>query len=172
MLPTTLPVACSAVIRKVTTLTPVIAAPARRIRPGMRKMIRALRASQFTRDSGVRIAFVTQARSWLGRNGVSHCLEKHFTGRLQDLAIRCRGPVAESRNYQFALGVDVDALAENALSSKIAVIVSPPLIAIAAARSSDIRWLGGCLCNPILRQYFHSVRLAPIENELAHPGVV
>src|SRR3546814_1370434 len=70
-----------------------------------------------------------------------HTLVERLARRTDALGVGRGRPVAVRRDHQLALRIDEDALPEDALRGEAAVVVGPPLIAIAAARHFDPRLL-------------------------------
>src|SRR3546814_20628224 len=68
-----------------------------------------------------------------------HALVERLARRADALGIGRGRPIAVRCDHQLALRIDEDALPEDALRGKAAVVVGPPLIAIAAARSEERR---------------------------------
>src|SRR3546814_9260264 len=67
-----------------------------------------------------------------------HRLVKGFARGPDTFRVGRGRPVAVRCDHQFARGVDEDALAEDALCGEAAVIVGPPLIAVAPVRQVDV----------------------------------
>ena len=82
------------------------------------------------------------------------------------------GPVGVRHDHQLALGVDEDALAENASGRIAAVVIGPPLVAIAAPGAANVGALGGGLGPPALGHDALAVYLRAIQDEHAQAGIV
>src|SRR5690606_17115002 len=71
--------------------------------------------------------------------------------RRQRLGVaRAAAPVAIGDDDQLALRVDEDALAEDAAGGEAAVVVGPPLVAVAAPGLADVGLLAGRFLQPAL----------------------
>jgi pimeloyl-ACP methyl ester carboxylesterase len=144
------------------------------------KYISRRRASGFKTKSGRSQQPVAQRRHGPGsaRRGlvVDRFLHRFVHGlallRLRVVGRARLGPVGQGDNHQLALGVDEDALAEDAAGREAAVVVRPPLVAIAATGLVDIGLLGGGLLQPALGHQRLAAHLGAFQDELAKARVV
>src|SRR3546814_12952979 len=95
-----------------------------------------------------------------------HALVERLARRTDALGIGRGRPIAVRRDYQLALRIDENALPEDALRGEAAVVVGPPLIAIAAARTVDPRLLRRCRREPVVGQHLLTACDAAIQERM------
>ena len=100
----------------------------------------------------------------LAVKGVARCGGYLVTG--------AASPIGVGNDHQLAFGVDINALAKNAACGVAAVVVGPPLVAIAAPRNVNVGALGGGICPLAVGHDALAVHHRAIEDELAHAGVI
>ena len=113
--------------------------------------------------------------SALFRVGIHRSLDrlvKRFASGADGFGIGRLRPIAVGRNDQLPFGINEDALSENTLGGVAAVIIGPPLLAIALASHADVGLFDGCRCQPVIRPYALPVYLGTAQNEHTKTGIV
>ena len=87
--------------------------------------------------------------------------------RTRDRIARAAAPVGVRRDHELALRVDEDALAEDAACREGAVVVRPPLVAVAAARLADVGALRCRVGEPAVCNDAPAVDARTVEDEEA-----
>src|SRR3546814_7229853 len=101
-----------------------------------------------------------------------HTLVERLARRTDALGVGRGRPIAVRRDYQLALRIDENALPEDALRGEAAVVVGPPLIAIAAARNVDPRLLRRCRREPVVGQHLLTACDAAVQDKLAETRII
>src|SRR3546814_12774739 len=94
-----------------------------------------------------------------------HALVERLARRTDALGIGRGRPIAVRRDYQLALRIDENALPEDALRGEAAVVVGPPLIAIAAARNAYPPLLRRCRRDQLVGHHPLTPSDAPVQHK-------